>query len=208
MIIGLIVAPLAIAFIIAGIILKQFTWGQRQPKDEHAGTRYEFLPGCIEWQDMKECIDAVIDATSGTEMKPLWIFVHPYETPIRTQRCPTGYIDASGMPVRRPETEKEAASTRVLVGLTEFERKWPFSKRTAIVHVRQHRPGDTMLDARLLRGKSPIVECAAKSTLIHECIEHVLSMRLGRGTNQNHADARLRDLSRAIQEKLLASPKQ
>lgn len=200
--IGIIVLCLAVAATVGGLLFKHFSWERSKPKNEYRGVRYELEPDCVQWTDMELAIDTLFEGLDQSRVKDimsdLWIRVNAYGNPIKTSNVPSGYVGKNMMPAPAPKNEEEAQSIMILNGLTEFEKKWPIGRTTAMVYVRQHRPSDGKLDGRLLRGTGPIVDVAAKSALFHEIAEHVNPFRKGEGTNASHSRTDLIEVTKAL----------
>ena len=200
--VGFIILGLIIAAVVGGILYHHFMWNRRRPKNEYRGVRYELMQDCVDWPDMHNAIDVMFEGLDQAKIKEimsdLWIKVTPYDRPISTLKIRTGFIGKDGRVAAPPKTEEEAKNVGILNGLTEFEKKWPIGRMVAMVYVRQHRLGDTPVDARLLRGTGQIVPDAARSALFHEIAEHVNPARLGEGVNASHSRKDLIDVTKAL----------
>lgn len=202
MIVGYIILAITTLSAVGGLLYHHFMWNRKAPKNEHRGVRWELLPGCVEWTDMENAIDTMFEELDQAKindiMSDLWIKVTPYDKPISTMNERTGFIGQNGRSCPAPKTEEEAAKCGILNGLTEFDKKWPIGRTTVMVYVRQHRPSDGKIDARLLRGVGPIVVDAARSALFHEVAEHVNPFRKGEGTNADHRRKELIEVTKGL----------
>jgi hypothetical protein len=195
---GIIIIALSLLSIGIFVIIRNVSWKNKRPKESYKGCFYEFLPGTVVWEDFRQTLNLLQLRLDADVLSDLWIRVLPYESVVRSPTCLTGFIDAIGQSTPEPPDEPSAAGVRIIMGVTEVERKWPIGRATLIIYARQHKPSDNAIQARLRTGVGNVVDTTAKSVLVHELVQHVYSYRKGKGLNQQHSSKELIDLERRI----------